>query len=48
MTTMTKLLTIPQFAHATGISEALARALVNRGDVPSVKAIPRLSPLNRN
>jgi hypothetical protein len=34
--TTTKLLTIPQFANATGISETLARALVNRGDVPSI------------
>ena len=33
---MTKLITIPQFANATGISETLARALVNRGDVPSI------------
>lgn len=35
--TMTKLLSIPQFAHATGLSDALARALVMRGDVPSVR-----------
>ncbi len=35
--TMTKLLTVPQFANATGLSEALARALVNRGDVPSIQ-----------
>jgi len=33
---MTKLLSIPEFAVATGISETLARALVNRGDVPSI------------
>jgi excisionase family DNA binding protein len=35
--TTTKLLTIPQFAHATGISETLARAIVKRGEVPSVQ-----------
>jgi hypothetical protein len=34
---MTKLLSIPQFAHATGLSDALARSLVMRGDVPSVR-----------
>ncbi len=34
--TTTKLLTIPEFANATGISETLARTLVNRGDVPSI------------
>ena len=34
--TMTKLLTVPQFATATGLSDTLARALVNRGDVPSI------------
>jgi excisionase family DNA binding protein len=34
--TITKLLTVPQFAEATGLSDPLARALVNRGDVPSV------------
>jgi predicted DNA-binding transcriptional regulator AlpA len=35
--TTTRLLSIPQFANATGLSDALARALVMRGDVPSVR-----------
>jgi excisionase family DNA binding protein len=34
--TTTKLLSVPQFANATGLSDTLARALVNRGDVPSI------------
>jgi hypothetical protein len=33
----TKLLSIPEFADAAGLSDALARALVMRGDVPSVR-----------
>jgi excisionase family DNA binding protein len=39
--TVTKLLSIPEFAKATGISVRLARELVNRGDVPSVRVGPR-------
>jgi len=35
--TTTKLLTIPEFANATGISENLARAIVKRGEVPSIQ-----------
>lgn len=35
--TTTKLLSIPQFADATGLTDYLARALVMRGDVPSVR-----------
>jgi excisionase family DNA binding protein len=34
---MTKLLTIPDFAEVTGLSYWLARELVNRGDIPSVR-----------
>jgi hypothetical protein len=33
----TQLLTIPQFAKATGLTYWLARDLVNRGDIPSVQ-----------
>jgi excisionase family DNA binding protein len=33
----TKLLSIPEFAKATGLSVWLARELVHRGDVPSVR-----------
>jgi hypothetical protein len=33
---MTKLLTLPKFAQACGISEWLARRLVLNGDIPSV------------
>lgn len=34
--TKTKLLTIPEFANATGLTYGLARELVIRGDVPHV------------
>jgi excisionase family DNA binding protein len=34
---MTKLLTVPQFANATGLSDSLARTLVNSGQVPSIQ-----------
>jgi hypothetical protein len=39
--TTTKLLTIPAFAKATGLTYWLARELVNRGDIPSVQVGPR-------
>jgi hypothetical protein len=39
--TTTKLLTIPAFARATGLSTWLARELVRRGDIPSVQVGPR-------
>ena len=39
--TITKLLSIREFAEATGLSIWLARELVNRGDVPSVRVGPR-------
>ncbi len=35
--TTTKLLSIPEFAKATGLSDRLARHLVKNGDVPSIK-----------
>jgi excisionase family DNA binding protein len=35
--TTTKLLTIPGFANAIGVSENLARAIVKRGEVPSIQ-----------
>lgn len=35
-TTITKLLTIPEFADAIGVSDSLARALVVGGSVPFV------------
>lgn len=34
---MTKLLTIPKFAEATGLSYRLCLQLVDAGDVPSVR-----------
>lgn len=38
---VTKLLSIPQFAKATGLGYRLARKLVLSGEVPSVKVGPR-------
>lgn len=38
----TKLLTIPEFARATGLSEELARTMANRGDIPTVRVRTRL------
>jgi excisionase family DNA binding protein len=37
MTTVTQLLTIPDFARRTGLPVTLARHLVYRGGVPSVR-----------
>jgi len=36
MTVTTRLLTVPEFARATGISEGLARRLVKDREVPSI------------
>jgi hypothetical protein len=37
----TRLLTIPKFARATGLTYWLTRELVNRGDIPSLQVGPR-------
>jgi excisionase family DNA binding protein len=35
--TLTKLLTIPQFANATGLSERAARTMIEHGQLPTVR-----------